>query len=232
MPSEEIVKYSYILECLLTRQMSVLVIGPSTSGRSALMRNLLFDGIYDFSKKLISEHVTLSKHSNCSSFRTMVEAMLECKPTQDGQIRRLRPPNKNKLLIYIQDLHLSGVDRFGDQSAVEVIREFLTVSGWVSVKNLRQRQVEDLAFVADMAINSPTHYHVNERVLHRMSIISLQGLNLESFKVQIRTITDTLMYSWPWMDQNRPIYARKTMNALVDICQFVIDKLKPTPMKS
>ena len=56
-----------------------MVIGPGCSGRSALLRHLLFDSVYEFSKKLITEHITISKHSNSTSFKSHVETLLEYK---------------------------------------------------------------------------------------------------------------------------------------------------------
>jgi len=37
-PSYDTVRYSYILECLVTKQSSTLVVGPACCGRSALLR--------------------------------------------------------------------------------------------------------------------------------------------------------------------------------------------------
>ena len=62
-PSHSNIIHSYILECLLTNQTSTLVIGPGCSGRSALLRNLLFDAAFEFSKNLMTEHVTMSDQS-------------------------------------------------------------------------------------------------------------------------------------------------------------------------
>jgi hypothetical protein len=76
-PSVDNIRHSYILECLITRQQSTLIIGPASSGRSALVRNLLFDGVYEFSKKMSTEHITLSTHSNAQSMRMNLECLLQ-----------------------------------------------------------------------------------------------------------------------------------------------------------
>jgi dynein heavy chain len=231
-PTDENMRYNFILECLLTRQISALVLGPATSGRSALMRNLLFDAVYEFSKKLMSEHITLSKHSTCVSFKTMVEPLLEYKQEKNRRCRRLRPPAGNKLFCYIQDLHLSGVDQFGDQSAVEVIRDFLNVSSWLSLRKIRIRQIADVTFIADMAINSASTANVSERVLHRMNLVVLSALNLGSFKVQIQTLADMVMSSWFQLDRNIKEYAQRTIRSLSEICEVALHRLKPTPSKA
>lgn len=37
-----------------------MVVGEACSGSSTILRRLLFDGIFDFTKELMTEHVTLS----------------------------------------------------------------------------------------------------------------------------------------------------------------------------
>lgn len=231
-PTAENIRYGFVLECLLTRQASTLVIGPATSGRSALMRNLLFDNMFDFAKKLMTEHITLSKHSTCVSFRTMLEPLLEYKQEKHGRVRALRPPGGNKLVCYIQDLHLSGTDCFGDQPAVEVIRDFLSVKSWLSIRKLRVRQIAGVSLVADMATNNMATAHVSARVLHRMNLVVLPALTLGSFKVHIHTMTDVVMASWFQLDHRIKELVQKTVEALFDISGVVLAKLKPTPLKA
>lgn len=76
-PSHDTVRYSYILECLVTKQSSTLVVGPACCGRSALLRQLLFEGVFDFTQQLITEHVTQSSHSDSKTFKNNIEALLE-----------------------------------------------------------------------------------------------------------------------------------------------------------
>jgi len=45
-PSHDSVRYSHLLECLVTAQVPTLVVGPATSGRSALLRETLFNHVF------------------------------------------------------------------------------------------------------------------------------------------------------------------------------------------
>ena len=49
-PSRESIRYQYVLECLVTNQVSTLVVGPACSGRSALVKNTLFSQVFAFTK--------------------------------------------------------------------------------------------------------------------------------------------------------------------------------------
>ena len=59
-PTHDTIRHKMVLECLITNQVSTLVIGPGCSGRSALLRHLLFDQVFEFTKKMSTDHVTMS----------------------------------------------------------------------------------------------------------------------------------------------------------------------------
>jgi hypothetical protein len=63
-PSADSVRYSYILECLVTSQVSTIVVGPAGSGRSSLLRETLFSHVFNYTQRLITDHVAMSAHTD------------------------------------------------------------------------------------------------------------------------------------------------------------------------
>lgn len=176
-PSVDNIRHSHVLECLVTRQASSLVIGPGCSGRSALLRHLLFDSVHEFSKKLQTEHITLSKHSTCTTFKANVESLLEYRQDKETDTRCYKPPRENKIICYIQDVHMAQSDKFGDQGALEAMRDYLTTKSWVSTRKLKIRAIEDVCFFGDMATNHPETEHVSGRLLHHFNLIVLSDFD-------------------------------------------------------
>ena len=78
-PSTDTIRYAYILESLITNQTSALVVGPACSGRSSLVRSLLFRSVFDFTRQLITDHITMSNHYDSGKFKECVERLLEVK---------------------------------------------------------------------------------------------------------------------------------------------------------
>ena len=62
----------------------------------------------------MTEHITFSKHTDSTMLKDSIESMLEYKTDKDTGVRALRPSNNNKLIVYIQDLHLGSTDNYGD----------------------------------------------------------------------------------------------------------------------
>lgn len=228
-PSAASVRYSYLLECLVTSQVSTLVVGPAGSGRSALLRETLFNHVFNYTQRLITDHVTMSAHTDSQVFKENIERLLEWRVHKDSGLRRLRPHLDNKLLCYVEDLHMSWTDPYGDQPAVEAVRDYLTQRAWLSSRKRRLREIEDVSFFACLASNAPETSAVSGRVLHQFNLISLDEPHTETMTAMFRTLTDMLVLDWPSAIQP---YSANIVKALVDVSLRVFGHLKPTPMKA
>ena len=144
--------------------------------------------------------------------------------------RCLRPPENNKLICYIEDLHMSYTDNYGDQPAIESIRDYLTESAWLSSKKRKIRKLENLSFFACMATNAPETLNVTPRVLHRFNLVLLDDFNESSMQAVFSTLTNVIVAdSWP--SAVHP-FCDKITGALIQISSKVFNHLQATPQKS
>jgi hypothetical protein len=228
-PSHDSVRYQYVLECLVANQVSTLVVGPACSGRSALVKNTLFSQVFDFTKQLVTDHVTMSSHCDSTGFKENLERLLEWRPSKQTGERRLRPHLDNKLVCYVEDLHLGWTDAHGDQPAIEAIRDYLTERAWLSSRKRMWREIEDVTIFACMAANAPETAGVSKRVLHRFHLVTLDEPQPETVQAMFRTQAELMVTDWPSTVQ---LHASGIAAALADICLRVFEHLKPTPMKA
>lgn len=97
----------------------------------------------------------MSAHCDSSVFKENIERLLEWRPSKLTGEQKLRPHLENKLICYVEDLHLGWTDAHGDQPAIEAIRDYLTEQAWFSSRKRRWRQIEDVSIFACMAANAP-----------------------------------------------------------------------------
>lgn len=64
----------------------------------------------------------------------------------------MRPLFDKKLIMYIDDLNLAGDQNLQGFSSLELIRQYLTQSGWFNPKSKRFMKVNDLAFFATLTL--------------------------------------------------------------------------------
>mmetsp|Transcript_42572 Transcript_42572/g.65299 ORF Transcript_42572/g.65299 Transcript_42572/m.65299 type:complete len:136 (+) Transcript_42572:4842-5249(+) len=117
----------------------------------------------------------MSDHTDSVIFKENVERLLEWRQNKATGQRRLRPHLENKLICYIEDIHMCWTDSYGDQPAIEAVREYLTARAWLSSRKRRQRDIEDVSFFACMASNSPRTSNVSPRILHKFNLIAMEA---------------------------------------------------------
>lgn len=165
-PSAESIRHSFLLEAFVTNQVSTLVVGPAGAGASTLLRETLFSHVFNFTKALQTDHVSLSSHTDSGVLKDNVERLLEWRTSKTTGEKVLRPHLDNKLICFIEDMHMSYTDEHGDQPAIEALRDYLTQGAWLSSRKRRWREIEDVCIFACMAQNAPEAAFVSDRVLH------------------------------------------------------------------
>lgn len=78
-PTYDSIRYNYVMELLLTTQKPVLVFGEGASGKSSMIRDMLFSQMLQFSQDYFIEHVTCSHYTNAIAFKNSIERNLVVK---------------------------------------------------------------------------------------------------------------------------------------------------------
>lgn len=89
------------------------MVGNVGSGASTFIRENIFTRVFDYTKALQVDHITLTSHTDSTMFKDNIEEMLEYRPNKEGD-RVLMPHLDNKLLVFIEDLHMTMTDSYGD----------------------------------------------------------------------------------------------------------------------
>jgi flavoprotein len=132
---------------------------------------------------------------------------------------RLIPPCNNKLVCYIEDVHMGQIDAYGDQTAIEAIRDYLTAQAWLSSRKRRLRRIENVSFFACLSTSAPETAAVSQRVLHRFNLITLDPFTADTVQLIFSTIMDTAVTgAWP---SSAKAFSKTIVSALVDISQRV-----------
>lgn len=81
---------------------------------------------------------------------------------------RLKPEgDNNKLIVYIEDIHLAKTDKYGDLPGLEVLRDLLTTREWYSTSHKSHRVIDDTNIVACIDNTAEQILRVPKRLLCR-----------------------------------------------------------------
>jgi len=199
-PTQQSVRFNYMMECLLTAMKPVVVVGEGACGKSALLKNFIFSEMNMFAQHTFTEHITCSHYTSCASFKTNVERNLETRKlegvnTKDDMGKtmnshmyekaedsgHMQPPGYNhKLILYLEDIHMTWKDKHLDQPALEVVRDLVTTREWYSTAKKGVRVIDGVNVVACMDSRSEQATFLSDRLLRQFAVIGLEGFDSET----------------------------------------------------
>ena len=123
-----------MLELLTTAMKPVLVVGEGACGKSNLLKNFIYSEVNIFAQHTFTEHITCSHYTNSESLKSNIERNLITKKLQNISNKdemgktmnshmyekkvdsgHMNPPGYNhKLIVYLEDLHMTWKDVHGD----------------------------------------------------------------------------------------------------------------------
>lgn len=192
-PTYDTIRYNYLMELLLTTQKPVLVFGAGACGKSALVKDTLFAQMLVYARNYFVEHVTCSHHTKVFAIKGSVERNLEVKKREVSENRdelgktmnsvqmevaadsgHLKPPgDRHKLIVYLEDLHLTWIDKYQDTPGAEVLRDLLTTREWYSTQRKSHRVIEDTNVIACVDASSEHYERVPSRFLFQFALVGM-----------------------------------------------------------
>ena len=118
LPSLQSVKYHYFTECFMMANISLVLTGPTGIGKSAILEDLIFNAFQVVKQSFVVFQVPLSHNSTHTRLQEYFESRLTHRK-KGG----LGAPDERRLVFIIDDLSMCARDQYGDQGAIELMRQ-------------------------------------------------------------------------------------------------------------
>ena len=221
-PTVDTVRYGFLMEKLLGQRRAVIFTGETGVGKSVIAKGQLLN----MQDKGFYLPVTLNFSAQTSSKRTqeIIESKLEKK-----RKTILGAPAGKHIVIFVDDLNMPKLDRYGSQPPIELLRQYMDFSGFYDREKLFWKEIRDVTISAACGPPSGGRNPVTPRIMRHFtmfalpspSIISLKGIFnaivtgfLSDFTAEVKELSDSIV------------------NAAVDIYGRISTDLLPTPDKS
>ena len=127
-------RLEYLLDLCVRNNIPLLIVGPTATGKSVLvnsfLRNLPMD---DF----VLINVNFSAQLTANKCQKLIDSRLE------KRRKGIYGPKLNKkCLIFIDDLNMPALDKYGAQPPIELLRQFFDHKGWYGTDRLFMRIIE------------------------------------------------------------------------------------------
>ena len=220
--TEDSVCFNFLTELLATSKRHCMVVGPSGSGKSIIIQNMLAskaESIYTLS-------LTLSAQTTAIQFQETIESKMESKSK-----KLLGPPEGKSAVFLVDDIIMPKPEQYGAQPPLEVLRQVLGYGGFFNRKELYWVEVKDLTIISACQPPGGGRNMISGRLLSQFTQLYLN----EPSETSLNTIFNTILHVY----FNRVKYpdsvtklSQKIVQASVTIFEKVCQEFLPTPSRS
>jgi dynein heavy chain len=221
-PTVDTVRNSWLLDKLITHKYHVLLTGETGTGKSLCIRQKL---LTDLPKdKWTSQFVSFSARTTANQTQDIIDLKLERR-----RAGIYGPPLGKRTVVFIDDLNMPTLEKYGAQPPIELLRQWMDYGGWYDRKLNSFRQVVDMQFVAAMGPPGGGRNAISNRYLRHYSTLCLVPYDDGS----LRHIFSTILGHWLEALPPKLRGLQSTLcNATVELYSTIRTELLPTPAKS
>jgi dynein heavy chain len=223
-PTIDTVRYSALLEALVLHGKPTLFVGPTGTGKSAYVQQKLLHGLD--SAKFSSLFINFSAQTSANQTQDIIDS--KCDKRRKGVFG---PPLGRKMAVFVDDLNMPVLEKYGAQPPIEILRQWMDHGGWYDLKENSFRQLIDLTFVAAMGPPGGGRNPITGRYMRHFNIIAFTEFDDASMSRIFQTILD-----W-WLDRSGFDAAFRNRStsvvaATMGAYKASVENLLPTPTKS
>ncbi|XP_040273964.1 dynein heavy chain 6, axonemal [Bufo bufo] len=221
-PTTDTVRYGYLMEKLLAVKHSVLFTGTTGVGKSVVARELL-NRIQE-EAGYVSVYINFSAQTSSARTQEIIESKLEKK-----RKTILGAPGNKRVIIFVDDLNMPKLDRYGSQPPIELLRQYQDFKGFYDREKMFWKEIQDVTIAAACAPPGGGRNPVTPRFLRHFSMLCLPTPSEHSLKQIFQAILNGFLMDFPPAVKQS---ATNIVDAAVEIYHRMSIDLLPTPAKS
>ncbi|KAG2466381.1 DYH6 protein, partial [Polypterus senegalus] len=221
-PTTDTVRYGYLMEKLLAVRHSVLFTGITGVGKSVVARGLL-NKVQD-EAGYVPVYINFSAQTSSARTQEIIESKLEKK-----RKNILGAPGSKKVIIFVDDLNMPKLDRYGSQPPIELLRQYLDFGGFYDREKFFWKEIQDVTIAAACAPPGGGRNPVTPRFIRHFSMFCLPTPSENSLKQIFKAILGGFLADFPPAVKQT---ATSIVDASVEIYRRMSTDLLPTPAKS
>ncbi len=165
-PNEETCKYLWITRQVLTHNMNFMLVGPTDTGKSRVMRRVLEQSLP--TDKWMKHSMQFSGKTSAGQVQELVESQFE------KRVKNLYAPKAfgQRFLLYVDDMHLPQAHPREDQQPVELLRGLLCHRGLYDGKTHEFKEMINVQIAGSMGAGS----RVDSRFARHFSMVQTTQL--------------------------------------------------------
>ena len=222
-PTADTVRYKYVLDKLMRTGQHLLFTGETGVGKTVIVQNYLMNPT---DKEEWYNFATVNFSAQTSTFNfydVMMEKLDKRKKTLYG------PPINKRMIIFVDDVNMPALDRYGSQPPVELLRQTIE-GGFYENKKFYFINIIDTTFVACCAPPGGGRNAVSQRLFRHFNMIWQPQQAETSMEMIFGAILRGFLDEHP--EENLSDHTEAIIKSSVECYVRITSDLLPTPTKS
>jgi dynein heavy chain, axonemal len=223
-PNNYTAQFTYMIELLVPHKKNVLICGPTGTGKSLYVNNIITGSLPQEKYKALPLGFSAKTSAN------MTQDII------DGKLDKRRkgvygPPMGQQSVIFVDDMNMPEVEVYGAQPPIELLRQLVDNGGWYDLKEKSWRMIVDTSLIAAMGPSGGGRNSITPRLLRHFNLFCFAEFDDTTLKRIFSTIVQ-----WHFQGLSFPAEVRglseSVVDATLDTYRAAVAMLLPTPQKS
>ncbi|XP_055844482.1 dynein axonemal heavy chain 12 [Episyrphus balteatus] len=223
-PTIDTARYMHLLEMHIKHEKKFLLVGPTGTGKSAYIQNMLMNKVSP--EKYMSTFITFT-------------VMITANQTQDLIISKLfklkrgiyGPPKGQTALIFVDDMNMPAKEVYGAQPPLELLRQYFDVGHVYDLKDTSKIFLQNLLIICACGLPGGSRQDVYARFLSHFNIFSINTFAEDTMN---RIFVNVLLNGFKKSGHSHDVLSstQQIVSATQQIYKYVQTELRATPDKS